>query len=224
MLLADGSGSSGDALHQPVHELESLIESAHRNALVHAVRKRLRIEHSGNAVHRNPGVAEAEAIRGARAHRRNHRHAGPHLLRHALDLTHERRRERRGRRVRRRPLERDLYPRVADDALQDALLTRTFEEWEAILLPAGVPVGAINTLDAVVDHPQVAARGALVECDHPVAGRIRMVGPPVRMSETPGAVRTPAPLLGEHTEEVLRARLGLDAEEIARLRRERVIA
>jgi formyl-CoA transferase/CoA:oxalate CoA-transferase len=103
--------------------------------------------------------------------------------------------------------------------LQEVFLTRTYEEWEALLLPAGIPVGAINTIDQVVDHPQVAARGAIVESKHPVAGTVRMVGVPVRMSETPGAVRSPAPLLGEHTDEVLREDLGLDAEEIARLRR-----
>jgi len=103
-------------------------------------------------------------------------------------------------------------------ALQEAFLTRTYEEWEAILLPAGVPMGAINRIDHVVEHPQVAARGALVECEHPVAGRIRMVGPPVRMSETPGGVRRPAPLVGEHTESVLREMLGMKDDEIARLR------
>jgi crotonobetainyl-CoA:carnitine CoA-transferase CaiB-like acyl-CoA transferase len=92
-----------------------------------------------------------------------------------------------------------------------------------ILMPAGVPMGAINTLDAVVQHPQVAARGALVPCDHPVAGRIRMVGPPVRMSETPGSVHAPAPLLGENTDDVLKERLGLDDDEIATLRRKNVI-
>jgi crotonobetainyl-CoA:carnitine CoA-transferase CaiB-like acyl-CoA transferase len=108
-------------------------------------------------------------------------------------------------------------------ALQEAFLTKTYEEWERILLPAGIPMGAINTLDAVVEHPQVQARGVLVECDHPVAGRIRMVGPPVRMSDTPGAVRSPAPLLGEHTARVLRDRLGLSAADIDRLRNERVI-
>jgi len=103
-------------------------------------------------------------------------------------------------------------------ALQEAFLTRTYEEWEAILLPAGVPMGAINRIDHVVEHPQVAARGALVECEHPVAGRIRMVGPPVRMSETPGGVRRPAPLVGEHTESVLREMLGMKDDEIARLK------
>jgi crotonobetainyl-CoA:carnitine CoA-transferase CaiB-like acyl-CoA transferase len=108
-------------------------------------------------------------------------------------------------------------------ALQDALLTKTYEEWTAILLPAGIPTGAINTLDQVVAHPQVDARGSLVESTHPVAGTIRMVGPPVRLSETPGAVRSPAPLLGEHTDQVLRDRLGLGDEEIARLHNAGVI-
>ena len=108
-------------------------------------------------------------------------------------------------------------------ALQEAFLTRTYEEWEAVLLPAGIPMGAINTIDQVVDHAQVRARGSLVEHAHPVAGAIRMTGPPVRMSETPGTVRTPAPLLGEHTDEILRDRLGMSGEEIAQLRHERIV-
>jgi len=108
-------------------------------------------------------------------------------------------------------------------ALQHAFLTRTYEEWEAVLLPAGVPMGAVNTLDAVVAHPQVVARGALVESTHPVAGTIRMTGPPVRLSETPGSVRSPAPLLGEHTDQILRERLALSDSEIARLHETGVI-
>jgi crotonobetainyl-CoA:carnitine CoA-transferase CaiB-like acyl-CoA transferase len=107
--------------------------------------------------------------------------------------------------------------------LQEAFLTRTYEEWQAVLQPAGVPVGAINTLDEVVAHAQVAARGTLVECVHPVAGAVRSVGPPVRLSDTPGAVRTPAPLLGQHTAEILRERLGLSDGEIDRLARDGVI-
>ncbi len=102
--------------------------------------------------------------------------------------------------------------------LQEVFLTKSYEEWEAILIPAGIPMGAINTIDQIVEHPQVKAREMLVECEHPVAGKVRMVGPPVKLSETPGAVRKPAPLLGQHTDEVLRERLGLDDGEIARLR------
>ena len=102
--------------------------------------------------------------------------------------------------------------------LQDVFLTRTYEEWEPLLLASGIPVGAINDIAQVVAHPQVTARQALVAMDHPRAGKVRMVGAPVRLSETPGAVRTPAPTLGEHTDEVLRQLLGLPAEEIADLR------
>ena len=102
--------------------------------------------------------------------------------------------------------------------LEQVFLTRSYEEWEKLLVEAGVPVGAVNDFAQVVDHPQVKARRSLVEVDHPRAGRIRVVAPVVRMSATPGAVRTPAPALGEHTEEVLRDFLGLAPEAITGLR------
>jgi len=109
------------------------------------------------------------------------------------------------------------------DALQEAFLTKPSEEWDALLVAAGIPVGAINTIDAVVDHPQVRARGSIAESRHPIAGATRMVGPPIRLSETAGTIRTPAPLLGEHTDDVLRRQLGLGDEEIQHLRRLGVI-
>lgn len=109
------------------------------------------------------------------------------------------------------------------ETLQSIFLTGTYEEWEALLVPAGIPLGAINTMEQVVAHPQVTARDALVSSTHPLAGSVRVVGPPVRLTGTPGAVRSPAPLLGEHTEEVLRDRLGLDPREIDRLRRARIV-
>ena len=107
--------------------------------------------------------------------------------------------------------------------LEQVFLTRSYEEWEKLLVEAGVPVGAVNDFAQVVDHPQVKARRSLVEVDHPRAGRIRVVAPVVRMSATPGAVRTPAPALGEHTEQVLRDLLGLAPEAIAELRATHVI-
>ena len=102
--------------------------------------------------------------------------------------------------------------------LQQAFLTRSYEEWETLLTANGIPVGAINNLAQVVEHPQVKARGSMVELEHPRAGKVRVVGVPVRLSATPGAVRTPAPALGEHTDAVLRELLGLGAADIDALR------
>jgi crotonobetainyl-CoA:carnitine CoA-transferase CaiB-like acyl-CoA transferase len=103
------------------------------------------------------------------------------------------------------------------DIVQTALLTRTYEEWEQIFLKAGIPVGAVNNIGQVVDHPQVAARESLITMDHPRSGKVLMANVPVRLSKTPGSVRTPAPALGEHTGEILQELLGLSGAEVARL-------
>ena len=109
------------------------------------------------------------------------------------------------------------------DIVQEALLTRSYEEWEQVFLKVGIPVGAVNNIQQVVDHPQVAARESLLTMDHPRSGKVMMAGVPVRLSRTPGSVRTPAPALGEHTAEALHELLGISAEEVARLAREGVV-
>ena len=101
--------------------------------------------------------------------------------------------------------------------LQETFLTRSYEEWEALLLANDIPVGAINNIAQVVEHPQVKAREALVTVRHPQVGEVRVPAVPVRLSATPGEVRTAAPLLGQHTDELLRELLGLRDEEIAAL-------
>jgi formyl-CoA transferase len=87
-------------------------------------------------------------------------------------------------------------------------------EWIARLDAAGVPCGPINDYRAAFDDPQVRARGMVVNVDHPTLGAIRTLGSPVKMSETPPVVDRRAPLLGEHTQEVLRE-AGCSASEIA---------
>ena len=114
--------------------------------------------------------------------------------------------------------ERNRNRAILIEKLQQAFLTRSYEEWEALLTKNGIPVGAINNLAQVVEHAQVKARGSLVEIDHPRAGKLRVVGVPVRLSATPGSIRAPSPALGEHTDEVLRDLLGLRGPEIEALR------
>ncbi len=88
--------------------------------------------------------------------------------------------------------------------LESALAARDTDDWVQALEAAGVPVGPIHDYRQVFEDPHTLAREMMVEVEHPVEGTIRALGIPVKLSDTPGAVRWPAPLLGEHTEEILR--------------------
>ena len=103
------------------------------------------------------------------------------------------------------------------------LRERPAREWLAKLEPAGVPCGPINDLQQVFDDPQVVHRRMRVSAPHPAAGQVSMVANPIKFSATPIAHDRAPPLLGEHTHEVLRTMLDMDAAEIARLQTEGVI-
>jgi len=102
--------------------------------------------------------------------------------------------------------------------LQEVFLTQSYEEWETVLLQRGIPMGAINDIAQVVEHPQVKARKSLVDVEHPRLGKVRVAGPAARLSETPAAVRTASPLLGQHTDEIMQEVLGMSAVQVAELR------
>jgi len=91
---------------------------------------------------------------------------------------------------------------------------RTVDAWLGLCDGAGIPCGPILNVAEALAHPQVQARGMVVPLSHPAAGDIRVTGVPVRLSDTPGAVRTPPPRLGEHTRAVLAEVLGLDATAV----------
>jgi formyl-CoA transferase len=96
---------------------------------------------------------------------------------------------------------------------------RDLDDWLAELEPAGVPCGPINTLDRVFDDPQVLARGMRVKIPHALGIEVDHAGNPIRFSASPVDYPRAAPLLGEHSDEVLEEWLGLDDEAIAALRR-----
>jgi crotonobetainyl-CoA:carnitine CoA-transferase CaiB-like acyl-CoA transferase len=102
--------------------------------------------------------------------------------------------------------------------ISERLGERPAKEWLAGLEDAGVPSGPINDLAQVFDDPQVVHRKMRVRAPHPAAGEVTMVANPIKFSATPIAHDRGPPLLGEHTEEVLRGRLGLSADEISALR------
>ena len=107
--------------------------------------------------------------------------------------------------------------------IAERLRGRTAREWLTLLEPSGVPCGPINDLAQVFEDPQVRHRDMVVRAPHPVAGEVRMVANPMKLSEAPITYDRAPPLLGEHTEEVLRSVLGLESAAIDRLRAERVI-
>ena len=107
--------------------------------------------------------------------------------------------------------------------LAEMVAARTRAEWIAALEAVGVPCGPINDVGEVFANEQVQARGMAVELPHPSAGKVKLVRSPMKMSATPATSDKAPPLLGQHTEEVLRDVLGRSGDEIAALRARGVV-
>ncbi|NWC96822.1 MULTISPECIES: CaiB/BaiF CoA-transferase family protein [unclassified Pseudomonas] len=104
------------------------------------------------------------------------------------------------------------------ELLSAHFLGRTADEWVASIHASKVPVGAINSIAQSLEEPQVIARGLMVKIPHPKNPEFEMVGSPIKMSGTPVEYVRPAPMLGQHTDEVLGERLGLSAEQLGQLK------
>jgi len=101
--------------------------------------------------------------------------------------------------------------------IQEEIGKQTTAHWMDIFKKAELPYSPINNLKQICEDPIIRHRNMLVEVDQPTAGKVRIAGSPIHLSETPGKIYAHAPLLGEHTEEVLREILGYSRQEIDRL-------
>ncbi len=102
--------------------------------------------------------------------------------------------------------------------LGERLRSRPRAEWVEGLKSAGVPCGSVRDVAEVLQDPQLDARGMIQQVEHAVAGAVRVTGVPIKLSDTPGAVRTPPPTLGQHTQSILSLDAGLQPQEIEELR------
>ena len=103
--------------------------------------------------------------------------------------------------------------------LETTFITRPMEKWVDVLLGVGIPAGPIYNYEQALDNEHARHRNVSMEIDHPVEGRVKSIGFPVKLSGTPQKVRLPPPLLGQHTGEVL-AELDIPQDEIDALNKE----
>ena len=101
--------------------------------------------------------------------------------------------------------------------LEQLFSTRTRDEWIKLLSEIDVPYGPVNTIEEAFSDPQVLHRRMVLEEKHPRAGKIKLLGIPIKLSETPGEIRTLSPAYGEHTLDIL-GELGYSDDDLKRLR------
>jgi CoA:oxalate CoA-transferase len=107
--------------------------------------------------------------------------------------------------------------------LDEVIKTKTTTQWFEIFDEYGLPYSPLNNMEQVVNDPVINYRGMIAEIDQPKVGRMKIVGTPFHLSETPSSIKTPAPLLGQHTDEILSQLLKYSDEEITELRKKNTI-
>ena len=102
--------------------------------------------------------------------------------------------------------------------LAERIRQRSRADWIERLMAAGVPCGSVRDVSEVLRDPQMTAREMIAAVEHAAIGRVQVLGVPIKLSETPGTVRTAPPTLGQHTDQILRTDLGFSDADITRLR------
>ncbi|OQO10498.1 hypothetical protein B0A48_03795 [Cryoendolithus antarcticus] len=111
-----------------------------------------------------------------------------------------------------------------EEKIEAVTRTKTTAEWEAVLDGSGMPYARINDVKGTLEHEHVLARDMVTEIDHPDCGPIKLVSPPIKFSESKPSIRSPPPMLGQHTDEVLAGVLGMSTSEIDSLKSDGVVA
>lgn len=117
----------------------------------------------------------------------------------------------------------DVEKLETTEQLKEWVAARKVDEIVEVLAAESVPVGPILQVDRALEDPHVKARGIITSIEHSTAGTVRSPGFPVKLSKTPGTIRMPAPLLGQHNEEILTQVLGYSKEQAEEFRKEGII-
>ncbi|QUC18739.1 uncharacterized protein UV8b_02980 [Ustilaginoidea virens] len=110
-----------------------------------------------------------------------------------------------------------------ESAIEAISQQKTTHEWLRIFQGSGLPYAAVNDVQSTLNHEHTKARNMVVEMNHEACGPVRMVNTPVKFSETQPCIRSAPPMLGQHTDEVLKEHLGLDESEISALKEQGVV-
>jgi CoA:oxalate CoA-transferase len=109
------------------------------------------------------------------------------------------------------------------EIVEKEMVKKPTRDWSRIMEKESIPHSPINNIEQICEDPCIKHRNMLVEIDQPEMGRLKIAGSPLHLSETPGEIYAPAPLLGEHSEEILKNLLEYSDEDICRLKEDGII-